>query len=91
MPEHFCSPLRQLAETDDAIELVEQPSLSSPLYSAVFVLIVCPGGTGQMITSMKDGTIDVAIALTEALIAGIASRLPLLLYLALKSLNGSLS
>ena len=38
------------------------------------------GGTGQLISSMKDGTIDVAVALTEALIAGICSRSRLSLF-----------
>jgi len=55
VPEHFSSPLLQLAENDDSIELIS-----------------CPSGTGQIITAFDQGKIDVAIALTEALIAGIA-------------------
>ena len=55
VPEHFSSPILQLAAQDPSIELVVQPA-----------------GTGQMIQSLGDGTIDVSVALTEALIAGIA-------------------
>jgi len=33
----------------------------------------CPGGTGQIISRLVDDEIDVAIALTDALIAGIAT------------------
>ncbi|SNX81745.1 uncharacterized protein MEPE_00450 [Melanopsichium pennsylvanicum] len=62
VPEHFAAPLHKLAATPwgrEHIELVSQPS-----------------GTGQMLTSL-DATkspqqIDVAVALTEALITGIA-------------------
>ncbi|KAK0559879.1 hypothetical protein OC844_004121 [Tilletia horrida] len=63
VPEHFSSPLLQLAASEwgkEHITLVSQPS-----------------GTGQMLTSLQpeqDGgrKIDVAVALTEALITGIA-------------------
>lgn len=71
VPEHFAAPLLQLASSEWVcrffslqgqahIELVEQPS-----------------GTGQMLTSLDASNaggqkIDVAVALTEALIAGIA-------------------
>lgn len=63
MPEHFSAPLLQLARSDwgkQHIELVSQPS-----------------GTGQMLTSLDEKSpggqkIDIAVALTEALIAGIA-------------------
>ncbi|KIS71999.1 uncharacterized protein UMAG_00422 [Mycosarcoma maydis] len=63
VPEHFAAPLHHLAATDwgkQNIELVSQPS-----------------GTGQMLTSLDASetngqTIDVAVALTEALITGIA-------------------
>lgn len=34
----------------------------------------CAGGTGQITSRLLSGEIDVAIALTEALIAGIAKR-----------------
>ncbi|SPO20093.1 uncharacterized protein UTRI_00488_B [Ustilago trichophora] len=63
VPEHFAAPLHHLAATSwgkENIELISQPS-----------------GTGQMLTSL-DATnsagqqIDVAVALTEALITGIA-------------------
>jgi len=55
VPEHFSSPLLQLAR----------------MHPDSYELIPQPSGTGQLISSMKDGTIDVAVALTEALIAGI--------------------
>ncbi|PWN92157.1 hypothetical protein FA10DRAFT_265958 [Acaromyces ingoldii] len=61
VPEHFSLPLLQLASSawgKEHIELVSQPS-----------------GTGQMLTSLAARPrpdIDIAIALTEALIAGIA-------------------
>ncbi|GAA5856923.1 hypothetical protein JCM8547_008467 [Rhodosporidiobolus lusitaniae] len=57
IPEHFASPLLQLAVRDDTIELVP-----------------CPSGTGQVMTAFKSGEIDVAIALTESLIAGVAKQ-----------------
>lgn len=60
VPEHFAAPLLKLAESAWGranIELVAQPS-----------------GTGQMLSSLDkaDQKIDVAVALTEGLIAGIA-------------------
>lgn len=61
IPEHFASPLLLLSRTswgEANLELVSQPA-----------------GTGQVLTSFdggEDQKIDVAIALTEALIAGIA-------------------
>ncbi|GAA6006709.1 hypothetical protein JCM11491_003152 [Sporobolomyces phaffii] len=55
--EHFSSPLLQLAERDDTIQLVE-----------------CPSGTGQVMSRIKADEIDVAIALTESLLAGIAKQ-----------------
>lgn len=63
VPEHFSLPILQLAKSawgQDHLELIPQPS-----------------GTGQMLTSFnaEDPSlrkIDIAIALTEALIAGIA-------------------
>ncbi|GAA5832820.1 hypothetical protein JCM11251_005776 [Rhodosporidiobolus azoricus] len=57
VPEHFASPLLQLAAQDSSIELVP-----------------CPSGTGQIMSAIKDDKIDVAIALTESLIAGIAKK-----------------
>ncbi|KAH9817094.1 hypothetical protein DFH28DRAFT_963035 [Melampsora americana] len=58
VPEHFSSPLLQLIESDHE-------------FAASVELIPNPSGTGEMIKSFKDGKIDVAIALTESLIAGI--------------------
>jgi hypothetical protein len=63
VPEHFSLPILLLAKTkwgQEHLELVSQPS-----------------GTGQMLTSFDaedpdNRKIDVAVALTEALIAGIA-------------------
>ncbi|KAI0001407.1 periplasmic binding protein-like II [Russula compacta] len=56
--EHFSSPLLQFA-ADDRDE--------------TFTLVECPGGTGQLIGRLTNDEIDVAIALTDALIAGIAN------------------
>lgn len=63
VPEHFSLPILQLAKStwgQKNIQLVSQPS-----------------GTGQMLTSLNGNDpnnreIDVAVALTEALIAGLA-------------------
>ncbi|BGP18416.1 hypothetical protein JCM10213_001663 [Rhodosporidiobolus nylandii] len=57
VPEHFASPLLQLAAKDETIELVP-----------------CPSGTGQIMSAIKAGEVDLAIALTESLIAGIAKK-----------------
>jgi len=55
--EHFCSPLLQFAAADQ-----EQ----------TFTLVECPSGTGQLISRLTNDEIDIAIALTDPLIAGIA-------------------
>jgi len=55
--EHFSSPLLQFADADQG---------------DTFVLHECPGGTGQLTAALASNEIDVAIALTDALIAGIA-------------------
>ncbi|KAJ3529879.1 hypothetical protein NMY22_g8819 [Coprinellus aureogranulatus] len=55
--EHFSSPLLQLAEQDGG---------------KTFTLVECPSGTGQIISRLTNNEIDVAIALTDALITGIA-------------------
>ncbi|GAA5913456.1 hypothetical protein JCM6882_001965 [Rhodosporidiobolus microsporus] len=57
VPEHFASPLLQLAAQDSSVELVP-----------------CPSGTGQIMSAIKDDKVDIAIALTESLIAGIAKK-----------------
>ncbi|TIB74095.1 hypothetical protein E3Q23_02767 [Wallemia mellicola] len=54
---HFQSPLLQLAEKDNGKS---------------FVLVPCPSGTGQIINAFKNDEIDVSLALTESLLAGIA-------------------
>ncbi|KAI0317062.1 periplasmic binding protein-like II, partial [Amylostereum chailletii] len=56
--EHFSSPLLQLADADAG---------------ATFTLVECPSGTGQLISRLTNDEIDVAIALTDPLIAGIAN------------------
>ncbi|KGB80177.2 hypothetical protein CNBG_6015 [Cryptococcus deuterogattii R265] len=56
--EHFLSPLLQFVEQDKG-ETVE--------------LVECPGGTGEMQVKLKNGEIDLCIALTDALIAGLAN------------------
>ncbi|PVG04359.1 hypothetical protein CPB86DRAFT_778610 [Serendipita vermifera] len=59
--EHFASPILQFAEADGG---------------KTFKLVECPGGTGQIIAAFKNDEIDVGIALTDALIAGIANGNP---------------
>ncbi|WWC59579.1 uncharacterized protein I303_102136 [Kwoniella dejecticola CBS 10117] len=56
--EHFLSPLLQFAAQDKG---------------ETFELVECPGGTGEMQVKLKSGEIDLCIALTDALIAGIAN------------------
>jgi len=55
--EHFSSPLLQFAEADQG---------------TTFALVECPSGTGQLVSRLTNDEIDVAIALTDALISGIA-------------------
>jgi len=55
--EHFSSPLLQYAEADGG---------------KTFTLVECPSGTGQLISRLTNDEIDVAIALTDPLISGIA-------------------
>ncbi|KAA1467629.1 periplasmic binding protein-like II [Dentipellis sp. KUC8613] len=55
--EHFSSPLLQYAEQDQG---------------KTFTLVECPSGTGQLISRLAENEIDVAIALTDPLISGIA-------------------
>ncbi|KAF9787487.1 periplasmic binding protein-like II [Thelephora terrestris] len=55
--EHFSSPLLQFAEADQG---------------KTFTLVECPSGTGQLISRLTNNEIDVAIALTDALVSGIA-------------------
>ncbi|KAG9314999.1 hypothetical protein JVU11DRAFT_4108 [Chiua virens] len=55
--EHFCSPLLQFAAADQ---------------DKTFTLVECPSGTGQLISRLTNDEIDIAIALTDPLIAGIA-------------------
>jgi len=53
----FASPLLQFAEEDRG---------------NTFELVECPSGTGQVISRLSNNEIDVAIALTDSLLAGIA-------------------
>ncbi|KAI0078744.1 periplasmic binding protein-like II [Panus rudis PR-1116 ss-1] len=55
--EHFSSPLLQYAEQDGG---------------RTFTLVECPSGTGQLISRLTNDEIDIAIALTDPLISGIA-------------------
>ncbi|CCM00113.1 uncharacterized protein FIBRA_02140 [Fibroporia radiculosa] len=55
--EHFSSPLLQYAEADGGKTLT---------------LVECPSGTGQLINRLTNNEIDVAVALTDPLISGIA-------------------
>ncbi|GLB40370.1 putative periplasmic binding protein-like II [Lyophyllum shimeji] len=56
--EHFSSPLLQYAAEDQG---------------KTFTLVECPSGTGQLISRLTNDEIDVAIALTDPLISGIAN------------------
>ncbi|KAK0500403.1 periplasmic binding protein-like II [Armillaria luteobubalina] len=56
--EHFSSPLLQYAQADQ---------------NKTFTLVECPSGTGQLISRLTNDEIDVAIALTDPLISGIAN------------------
>lgn len=58
--EHFMSPLLQMLAAEDEGK-------------KTFELVECPGGTGDMQAKLRDGEIDVCLALTDALIAGIAN------------------
>ncbi|KAG8932288.1 hypothetical protein FRC02_001359 [Tulasnella sp. 418] len=55
--EHFACPLLQYAENDGGKS---------------FTLVECPGGTGQLIAALANDEVDLVIALTDGLIAGIA-------------------
>ncbi|KAG8890838.1 hypothetical protein FRB98_004883 [Tulasnella sp. 332] len=55
--EHFASPLLQYQDADAGKS---------------FNLVGCPGGTGQLIKALTDDQVDVVVALTDALLAGIA-------------------
>ncbi|KAF8071884.1 hypothetical protein FPV67DRAFT_1560629 [Lyophyllum atratum] len=56
--EHFSSPLLQFAAVDEG---------------KTFTLVECPSGTGQLISRLTNDEIDIAIALTDPLISGIAN------------------
>ncbi|KAG0171074.1 hypothetical protein DFQ28_010551 [Apophysomyces sp. BC1034] len=61
VPEHFSTPLyiaRDQGMFDERNVSVE--------------LVCCPGGTGEMTQKLKDKSLDLAIALTEGLVAGIS-------------------
>ncbi|GAN07841.1 periplasmic binding protein-like II [Mucor ambiguus] len=61
VPEHFSTPLyiaRDLGYFKDTGVNVE--------------LVLCPGGTGEMTSKLQDKSLDLAIALTEGLVAGIS-------------------
>ncbi|KAG9324347.1 hypothetical protein KVV02_004942 [Mortierella alpina] len=61
VPEHFSSPLHLAVE----LGFFEKEGI-------VVDRVCCPSGTGEMTAKLIDGSLDVAIALTEGLLAGIA-------------------
>ncbi|KAF9976952.1 hypothetical protein BGZ73_007462 [Actinomortierella ambigua] len=61
VPEHFSSPLHRAVE----LGYFEREGI-------IVERVCCPGGTGEMTTKLIDGSLDIAIALTEGLLAGIA-------------------
>ncbi|KAF7722490.1 hypothetical protein EC973_003110 [Apophysomyces ossiformis] len=60
VPEHFSTPL--YIARDQGMFDQQQVSVE---------LVCCPGGTGEMTQKLKDKSLDLAIALTEGLVAGI--------------------
>ncbi|KAF7327648.1 hypothetical protein MKEN_00344200 [Mycena kentingensis (nom. inval.)] len=56
--EHFSTPLLQFQDADKG---------------KTFTLVECPSGTGQLIKRLENDEIDIAIALTDPLISGIAN------------------
>ncbi|KAI8808843.1 hypothetical protein BJ742DRAFT_677390 [Cladochytrium replicatum] len=64
VPEHFSIPLFTAA-ADRSLEL----ACGEPIE-----IVVCPGGTGEMTQLLREGSIDVAIALTEGLVAALANE-----------------
>ncbi|KAJ3147863.1 hypothetical protein HDU86_007858 [Geranomyces michiganensis] len=62
VPEHFSSPLYQAVESG----LFRNAGVEVEIVS-------CPGGTGEMVNALNDGQIDIAIALTEGLIASLSN------------------
>ncbi|KNC97565.1 uncharacterized protein SPPG_07038 [Spizellomyces punctatus DAOM BR117] len=62
VPEHFSSPVYQAV----ANELFGQHGLDVEIIS-------CPGGTGEMVNMLNTGQLDVAIALTEGLVASLVN------------------
>ncbi|KAF8932386.1 hypothetical protein BGZ47_011408 [Haplosporangium gracile] len=61
VPEHFSSPLHMAVE----LGFFEKEGV-------VVERVCCPSGTGEMTAKLIDGSLDIAIALTEGLLAGIA-------------------
>ncbi|KAI1306702.1 hypothetical protein EDD11_004705 [Mortierella claussenii] len=61
VPEHFSSPLHMAVE----LGFFENEGITVER-------VCCPSGTGEMTAKLIDGSLDVAIALTEGLLAGIA-------------------
>ncbi|KAI9239733.1 MAG: hypothetical protein BYD32DRAFT_410446 [Podila humilis] len=61
VPEHFSSPLHMAIE----LGFFEREGV-------VVERVCCPSGTGEMTAKLIDGSLDIAIALTEGLLAGIA-------------------
>ncbi|GAA5970216.1 hypothetical protein JCM8115_000779 [Rhodotorula mucilaginosa] len=55
-------------------EHFSSPLLQLAAQSDYIQLVECPSGTGQIMSRLKANEIDVAIALTESLIAGIAKQ-----------------
>ncbi|KAJ3041297.1 hypothetical protein HDV00_009567 [Rhizophlyctis rosea] len=63
VPEHFSSPL-YLAQSSGAFAAA----------GLEVEIVNCPGGTGEMVQALRDSRIDIAIALTEGLVAALASH-----------------
>ncbi|KAA8643062.1 hypothetical protein EYZ11_008897 [Aspergillus tanneri] len=63
VPEHYLSPLH--------LSLRSAALLTVPFTIA---LVPFPSGTGHMITSLREGEIDLAIGLTEGWVAGLAGK-----------------
>ncbi|GAA6062516.1 hypothetical protein JCM10212_001566 [Sporobolomyces blumeae] len=55
-------------------EHFSSPLLQLAAHDESIELVECPSGTGQVMSRLKSNEIDVAIALTESLLAGIAKK-----------------
>ncbi|KAI8921120.1 hypothetical protein DFJ77DRAFT_448669 [Powellomyces hirtus] len=63
VPEHFCSPVFQAVQKGVFGQ-----------YGLKVEVVNCPGGTGEMVNMLNNDQLDVAIALTEGLVASLSNK-----------------